>query len=459
MKSRLINILQTISRKRAKTFLAAHFSKHWTKNGSSYVSARNYKAPPRLLFLPVPIINNKYWANALKKKGLVSDTLMTGHFKINSKNDFDFYFEDIKKEFVNSIAFKLAYLFGVHEDFLSYKLFDYAIKKYDIFNMPFTGGILSFTPLAKQEAQLLHTVGARIITLAYGFDYFQYSRVLDPSYRHAIIANYPEMARKEFIVHENYKYWAEHSDIIMGSMATDGLGRWDIIPVNTVTIDADLWQPAKKKSNADGVSGVVKISHSPNHRFVKGTEFIIDAVNKLKSENILVELILVENKTNEQVREILQNEVDIHIEQLVYTGYALSAIEGMACGLTVITNEDNELLTRVLRRYSFLNECPVVSATPENIGEILKCLVRNPSLRHELGEAGRKYIEKYHSEHTAQSMFLKIIDKIWYGKNCDLMSFFHPLNTDSYNNSLAKVEHPLIENRIPANYFKNAFQK
>ncbi|HKC69391.1 MAG TPA: glycosyltransferase, partial [Bacteroidia bacterium] len=397
--------------------------------------------------------NNKYWANALKKKNIVANTLMTGYFSISNKSDFDYYFEELKEPFKNTFWYKLFFVFNIHNDYLNYKLFDFVVKKYDIFNIPFSGGILSNTPLKKQEAQILHALGAKVVTLAYGYDYFQYSRVLDPSYRHAIMANYPEMGRKEYQVNDNYKYWAEHSDFLMGSMATDGLGRWDMIPVNFVTIDTGLWEISRKKSKANGVDGVVKISHSPNHRYVKGTEFIIDAVKKLKTEGILVELVLIEKKTNNEVREILQFEVDIHIEQLIYTGYALSAIEGMACGLPVITNEENELLTRILRRYSFLDECPVISATPENIIEILRCLIKNPHLRDELGMAGRKYVEKYHSEKTAQVVFSKIIDKIWLEKECDLMSFFHPLNPESYNNQSPKIVHPLFENKIPAHYY------
>ncbi|HXD92256.1 MAG TPA: aminotransferase, partial [Bacteroidia bacterium] len=417
--------------------------------------SRNYGVFPRLVFLPVPLINSKYFANALKKKGYIADTLMTGYFSISNKADFDIYFHEITDKLKTTLKFKISFILGAHEDYLNYKIFDYAILNYDVFVMPFSGGVLSSTQLQKFEAQLLHSLGAKTATFAYGYDFWQYSKIADTAYRHAIIANYPEMGRKEYLINENYKYWAEHSDFIMGSMATDGLGRWDMLPVNYITIDTSLWNKSKKKSNANGINDVVMISHSPNHRYVKGTEFIIDAVNKLKLEGFLIELILIEKKTNNEVREILENEVDIHIEQLVYTGYALSAIEGMACGLPVITNEENEFSTKVLRRYSFLSECPAVSASPENIIEVLRCLVKNPILRHELGVASRKYVEKYHSEKTAQIVFSKIIDKIWFKKESDLMSFFHPLNPESYNNSLPKVEHPLFENKIPSQYYNN----
>jgi glycosyltransferase involved in cell wall biosynthesis len=455
MKALLIKFFQKVFQKKARAFYAKHYKSNWLKNKNVYLKDRDYKKSPRFLFLPVPIINNKYWSNALKKKGLIADTLMTGHFKINNADDFDFYFETVKKQFVGTLRFRIAFLFGVHDDYLNYKLFDHIIRKYDILNMPFSGGILSFTPLKREEAQLIQALGAKIITSAYGFDYFQYSKVLDPTYRHAIMANYPDMARKEYTVFDNYKYWAEHSDIVMGSMATDGMGRWDILPVNSITIDTELWKQTNRKPKADGISEAVRISHSPNHRFVKGTEFILNAIEQLQKEGLKIKLVLIEKKTNEEVRNILENEIDIHVEQLVYTGYALSAIEGMASGLTVITNEENEILTKVLRRYSFLDECPAVSATPENITDVLRCLIKNPELREELGAAGRRYVEKYHSENMAQHMFMAIAGKIWFGKNIDLMSFFHPLHESSYNRLAPVIKHPLKNNKIPEHYFNS----
>jgi hypothetical protein len=439
-------------KKITEKYYGNYFLRKWLKQSASYKKARNYSAFPRFLFLPVPILNNKYLANALKKKGYTSDTLMVEFYSINSKTDFDLYFDELKNGFKNGFYYKLAGLFSCKEDYLNYRLFEYCIQRYDIFCMPFTGGVLSYTPLKKFEAQLLKSAGAKIITLPYGADYFQYSRVLDPCYRHAIIASYPEGGRREYVVNENYKYWAEHANCLVGSMATDGMGRWDIIPVNYISIDADKWKHQNAGSDADGVSGSVRITHSPNHRYVKGTEFIIDTVKKLQGEGLKIELTLIEKKSNEEVKQILQTGSDIHIEQLIYTGYALSAIEGMACGLPVITNEENEILTRVLRRYSFLNECPVVSATPENITDVLRALIKNPGLRKELGVAGRKYVEKYHSDHTTQDMFERIVDRIWFGKEIDLMSYYHPLNPDSYNNKSPVVSNPLKENRIPAKF-------
>jgi glycosyltransferase involved in cell wall biosynthesis len=157
---------------------------------------------------------------------------------------------------------------------------------------------------------------------------------------------------------------------------------------------------------------------------------------------------LIENKTNEEVLNVLNTKADILVEQLVM-GYGLSAIEGMSAGIPVLTNLDDEHYTRVFRRYSYLNECPILSVTPENIEEKIKILVLNPKLRRKLGTASREYVKKYHSYESAKYMFNRVYEKIWFNKDVDLMNMYHPLHPDSYNNKTPLVKHPLVENKIP----------
>ena len=57
----------------------------------------------------------------------------------------------------------------------------------------------------------------------------------------------------------------------------------------------------------------------------------------------------------------------------------------------------------------------------------LRRLISEPKLRRELGERGPVYVRKYHSMRTAQLMFGRIYDKIWFEKDVDLMNYFHPL--------------------------------
>jgi glycosyltransferase involved in cell wall biosynthesis len=190
------------------------------------------------------------------------------------------------------------------------------------------------------------------------------------------------------------------------------------------------------------------VIHTPNHRGAKGTEFVQEAIERLRSEGLQIELVLVERMPNEEVRRLMRT-ADILAEQFIFTGYAFSGIEGMASGLAVMSNLENETYTRLLRRFSFLDECPILSTTPESLYENLGLLVRNPKLRRALGTAGRAYVEKYHSYRTSQYMFGAVYDRIVHGKDVELQRIFHPLLGD-YNRSVAKVDHPLVESRLPA---------
>jgi glycosyltransferase involved in cell wall biosynthesis len=195
--------------------------------------------------------------------------------------------------------------------------------------------------------------------------------------------------------------------------------------------------------------------HAPNHRGVKGTEYILAAIDQLKAEGLPVELVLAERISNDQVRRLMQ-EVDILADQLILPGYGLNAIEGMASGLPVIANLEDRAATEVFRRYSFLDECPIVSAGPGTIAEVLRVLVANRSLRTELGIAGRAYVEKYHSYATAQYLFGSIYRK-FAGEDVDLMNLYHPLKS-AYCREKSVIKHPLVGSRIPRSSFENAYE-
>ncbi|MBI6546614.1 MAG: glycosyltransferase [Cyanobacteria bacterium NC_groundwater_1444_Ag_S-0.65um_54_12] len=304
---------------------------------------------------------------------------------------------------------------------------------------------MSRTTLWRCEAFLLKLAGKKIVILPYGSDIYRYSRIVDPCLRHALLLSYPAAAKNEPDIEQRVSYWNKHADVVVTGFIIDGTGRWDLLPFSYVTIDTDQWKPRISYSLHDGKSGVVKVVHAPNHRGFKGTEFLIHAVETLQAEGLKVELILLEGVQNEEVRRVLAEEADILAEQFIATGYALSGIEGMASGLPVMSNLGNESYTRLFYRYSYLSECPVLSTTPEILQEHLRILVTKPALREVLGRAGRAYVEKYHSEATAQYMFGAIYEKIWFGKDVDLMNLFHPISS-KFNRRKPMVAHPLQEN-------------
>ncbi|MEW6470320.1 MAG: aminotransferase [Bacteroidota bacterium] len=399
---------------------------------------------PRLVWGPVAIINNKYYSQAMAAAGYCSKTYMEQYYNITKKADFDMYFTDFAPKAPKFFALDVFY----NQYAAGYSAFCYCVKNFDVFHHPFSGGFLQYTRLKRREAWLLKKAGCKVVTLGYGADFFRYSKVIDASWLHGLNAHYPAFARNEDEIERTVSYWRKHSDCIINGLHIDQLGRWDVLPFRNEVIDLNAWRPRENYSDSDGLNGPVTIVHAPNHRVIKGTEFLLKAVDELKKEGLQLNLILLEKRPNDEVKSILHEQADIFFDQSVL-GYALSAIEGFASGLPVMTNLEIEEYTRVFRRYSFLNECPALSTSNESIKSNLRILVRNPGFRRQLGEAGRKYAEKYHSYATAANIFGKIYDKIWHGKDQDLINIYHPLLSTSYNNSLPLIEHPLVENKIP----------
>lgn len=385
-----------------------------------------------------PILNNKYWSEAMKRKGYKSITLMTNQSKICIRDDYDLYYEDLFPPILKKRLLILA--FG---PLLSYL---YIIRNASAIHIPYGEGPLGITSLWRLEAYLYRWCKIKVIVLPYGGDSYMYAKVVDKSLQNGLLLSYPLNAKSEIKIEKKVSYWTRNADVIInGIMGVDGFGRWDVTIPQFVCINTEGWIKKTNYSANNGKNGPVNIIHTPNHRGFKGTEFIVDAVNQLREEGLQINLILIEGKTNAEVKLCMQ-EADILAEQIIAVAYALSAIEGMATGLPVLSNLDNENYTRVFRRYSFLNECPILSTTPENIKDNLRLLITNSDLRRELGEAGRKYVEKYHSYETAQYLFGSIYGKILEGKDVDLMNLFHPLKS-SYNNTKKQINHPLVENK------------
>ncbi len=405
---------------------------------------------PNLIWGPEPLISNKYWSDALNKKGFKSETLMEGYYaSIHKESDYDKYTYNFLPFLKNTVLRKVNnYMIAPYISFI------YAINNFDIFHYHFTSGFLKDTPLMFFESGLLKLAGCKVIVTAYGGDFYRLSKVNSISWRHGLLVNYPILAKVETKIEKKVKYWIKNADFIINGFQIDGLGRWDIFPYNMVVINTEQWPQVKRDYANDGANGTVKVVHTPNHRGVKGTEYIVNAIKELKAEGLKVELVLLEKVQNEEVRRILQEEADILVEQLIL-GFGMSAIEGMSSGLPVMSNLSEEDYTRAFRRFSYLNECPILSSTPENVKENLRALITYPTLRKALGEAGNKYVEKYHSNKTAQAMFSAIYEKIWNKKDIELMNFFHPLFPNSYNNSLPIVEHPLFENKLPDTFKSN----
>lgn len=391
---------------------------------------------PRLVWGSDPIMNNSYWSRAMEKAGWESTTLTTQHYHNSVREDWDIITGDYKIWLPLSLK--------------PYFLFLLAIQRFEIFFISFRGFLLVEGWLWRTQAFLFKCAGVKVVAIPYGSDSYVYRQIKSLETTHALMDSYPQASRAQDSIARRVEYWTKNADVVIPSfMGPDGFGRWDVLIPNLLSIDLDKWIQSTKANTSNGEFKDVVVVHTPNHRGCKGTEFLIEAVRTLKEEGLMVHLKLVEGIPNAEVRQIMRDSADILVDQLVMTGHGLSAIEGMASGIATVSNLEDDSIMTTFRRWTYFGECPLVSASPENITDVLRVLVKNPDLRRELGEAGRAYVEKYHGFDSSQYLFERVIRYLQQGDRDLLWNLYHPL-LGEYPNRLPKITHPLEKNRVPS---------
>jgi len=146
-----------------------------------------------------------------------------------------------------------------------------------------------------------------------------------------------------------------------------------------------------------------------DHRNVKSTHIYFPTVESLKSEGYNVELVFVKDVPNKEVR-YYQVQADIVVDMLTFGFFGANVREALMLGKPVVCYLRPEWLETMRAELpDYVDEMPVVSATPETVYDVLKDLVTNPDKRKEIGVRSRKFAEKWHSSEAGA----KRLDEIY----------------------------------------------
>jgi glycosyltransferase involved in cell wall biosynthesis len=360
-----------------------------------------HKKRPVVLFGISPVISNKYWSEALRKRGYATASFAYGSCQILDQSYFDYTSQTLFPK-LSRLSF-----FPLLEPYLC---FFWALKNFDVFVLDFDLGFFRWTPFRFFELPLLRLAGRKIIAIPYGGDATDVRRCRDERSKAAIVKDYPELlALAEGVERRvrHYSRWA--SLIVCGGFMLDFLPRADFLTASFCAIDTDEWRNDREPTESS--DGPVKILHAPNHRNIKGTQFLIDACEELRREGLPVELIIKEGVHNSEIREAMRD-ADIVAAAFITGFYELFPIEGMSMGKPVL-NYWRPDLKRIYSERSFASECPIVDTPPEKIKENVRALAEDPALRLKLGEAGRRYVEKHHSYDAIGRTLDQLVRKVW----------------------------------------------
>ncbi len=318
---------------------------------------------PRLIWGPVPVIAIKYWSHSLRALGYESLTCVFEHYSINERSDFDRYYDEFLP---TSIVF---------DPLRAYAVFLWVLRTADIYLSYFDGGFLQGTALRRVELPLLRFARKLIVVSPYGSDVAVPGHIGVAEER--LLEDYPSIARDGERVRRRVLQYTRWANVVIRNYQYGFIPRWDLLWPTQIAIDADHWQAGPALGGADGRDGEVVVVHAPNHRRIKGSDRLIEVVERLAGEGLRVRLDLLERRPNEEIREAIYG-ADIVADQFV-AGYALFAIEGMAAGRPVLSALD--WMPDDVRDDLNARGLPIVDADLDTLEPVLRALIADPDRR------------------------------------------------------------------------------
>jgi glycosyltransferase involved in cell wall biosynthesis len=339
------------------------------------------RQPLRSLWGTTPIISICNTSKAESLLGVTSHTLVFTRYFVTGAFTYDFS-RFCRNRFMKAVV--------------PFLVLPWALLRYDVFHFFADRGILPSWRrygLNVLELALLRLLGKKLFVYTYGGDVRtrHATQSLGP---YNCCLHCPEVGR--FCVCDDRRHARNMARLRKYATAVLALGDMaEYTPGSDNTLF--FWPVDVASVPYVGARGedvrTVRIVHAPNHRHFKGTDYLLAAVEQLRDEGLAVELTCVEGVPNHEAMK-LYAEADIVAEQFLIGWHGYNALEAMALGKPVVC---------YIRKRDYLlapEECPIVSASPDELKAVLRELVSDPVRRRVLGERGRAYVEKHYSLHA-----------------------------------------------------------
>ena len=143
-------------------------------------------------------------------------------------------------------------------------------------------------------------------------------------------------------------------------------------------------------------SNTVHIVHAPSKRDIKGTKYIVNAINELREKNSNLRFSLVEGMSNRKAQKIYDT-ADIFIDQLIVGWYGGVAVELMARGVPVMCFINSSTDIQDTQIQSIESKLPILKTSIETIKTDLENLLKlNKAEIRAIGENSRIFVNEEH---------------------------------------------------------------
>lgn len=358
---------------------------------------------------PQPLINNVYHKKAINIAGFSAETFVENVYFITSEFD---YRGD--QSFLSNYEFLKKYA--------NIPLFIRAIFRYKCLYIYFTGGPLRVYPILKPvEPFLLKLAGVKVVVMPYGADVNDMHFGPNYKFKHALCTDYPAFHKLTKETAGQISRWIENADfVISGCDWVDYTYHWDKLVLAHFSVDIERIISMSGSSANPNISDRVftqeqplRVFHAPNHKTIKGSRFIQQAIAELKSEGYPIEISLVQGKPNKEIlQEIAKS--DIVADQLVIGWYAMFALEGLSLSKPVICYLREDLIELFLFADALesKDELPFLNANVFTIKNMFLDILSGKIKLSEYAAKAMPYVQKYHSVEAVGAIFKNVNQKI-----------------------------------------------
>lgn len=269
-----------------------------------------------------------------------------------------------------------------------------AINQYDIFHFHFGS---TFLP-DKSDLEILKKAGKKMVVHHRGSD----ARLLSSAKKkNPFVRVKPEWTEEK--IRDNLtklSKYVDHAialDYEIQSYISDYYQNTHVIPH---IVDIASLQPNYPKGNKKPL-----IVHAPTKRQLKGTEFILEAVEQLQNDGTSFDFQLIEGMDHQETMNLIAK-ADIVIDQLRIGSPGFLSTEAMALGKPIICYIREDLVDE------YPDDFPIVNANPDTITDVLSDLINQPAKWKELGVKGRAYVKQYHSATNVVNQYISLYKEL-----------------------------------------------
>ncbi|WP_170481093.1 glycosyltransferase family 4 protein [Ruegeria arenilitoris] len=212
----------------------------------------------------------------------------------------------------------------------------------------------------------------------------------------------PEPSQEEREAEERQKLYLEFVKKVTNAVTVIDRELLTYVPNAKIVpraIDLSEWKIEAGSKNSRPL-----IVHAPTNRDIKGTERIIEALTNLQRKGEVFDYEIIENTSNALAKESYES-ADIIIDQLRIGWYGVLAVEGMALGKPVMSYIRDDLV-------GDFEKPPLFPTRMETLEDDIALLLNSPSLRKELGQSGRAYVEMVHDYRRVAKLYKEIYEEI-----------------------------------------------